>query len=141
MSLAGIAAEILVALKKVVTWLALKLTTDFASKFAPSIVSVKAAPPASCGVRRADIAGIGLFESLIVKTWGAEGPAFGAGFVTVMLAEPAVAISDAKIAAQVACIANKCSCPARAIKLHGGTAHKAAAIDRNCKRRRPCRGA
>ena len=69
MSLAGIAAEIWVELKKLVaSALPLNFTTDFASKCAPSIVSVKAAPPAPCGVHRADIAGIGLVESLILKT-------------------------------------------------------------------------
>jgi hypothetical protein len=45
-SLAGIAAEILVVLTKVVaSALPFKFTTDFCSKFEPFTVSVKAAPP------------------------------------------------------------------------------------------------
>ena len=45
-SLAGIAADSLVALTNVVaSGLPLKLTTDFASKFVPLTVSVKETPP------------------------------------------------------------------------------------------------
>ena len=68
-SLAGIAAEILVALMKIVaSGLPLKLTTDFATKFAPFIVSVKAAPPEACVGPRFDIVGTGLLGLLMVNT-------------------------------------------------------------------------
>jgi len=68
-SLAGTAAEIWVALMKVVvSGLPLKLTTDFATKFVPFIVSVKAAPPGACVGPRLDIVGTGLFGLLMVNT-------------------------------------------------------------------------
>ena len=68
-SLAGIAAESLLALTKVVgSALPLKFTTDLASKFAPLTVRVKAAPPAAWVLSKLDTAGTGLFELLIEKT-------------------------------------------------------------------------
>jgi hypothetical protein len=68
-SLAGIVADSLVALTNVVACgLPLKFSTDFASKFAPLTVSVKAVPPAWCVSPRLDIAGTGLFVEVIVKT-------------------------------------------------------------------------
>ena len=68
-SLAGTAAEIWVALMNVVvSGLPLKLTTDFAPKFAPFIVSVKAAPPEACVGPRLDIVGAGLLGLLMVNT-------------------------------------------------------------------------
>ena len=68
-SLAGIVADTLVALTNVVvSGLPLKLTTDFASKFAPLTVSVKAAPPGACVAPRLDIVGTGLPELLMVNT-------------------------------------------------------------------------
>lgn len=99
-SLAGMAAEILVALTNVVnSALPLKLTTDFDWKFAPFTVRVKAAPPAMWVVPRLEIVGAGLFELPIVNTFGDDAPVVGAGFVTLTFAEPAVSISDARIAA------------------------------------------
>src|SRR4029077_5159138 len=80
---AGTAAEIWVALMNVVvSGLPLKLTTDFASKFVPFIVSEKGAPPGVCVALRLDIAGTGLL-ALMVNTSAVEGPAVGAGLVTV----------------------------------------------------------
>ena len=68
-SLAGTAAEIWVALTNVVvSTLPLKLTTDFASKFVPFIVSVKAAPPEAWVGPRLDIVGAGVLGLLIVNT-------------------------------------------------------------------------
>ena len=67
-SLAGIVADSFVALMNVVvSGLPLKVTTDFASKFAPFIVSEKGAPPGACVAPRLDIAGTGLF-ALMVNT-------------------------------------------------------------------------
>jgi hypothetical protein len=69
MSLAGTAAEIWEALMNVVvSGLPLKLTTDLASKFAPFIVSVKAAPPEACVGPRLDIVGTGLLGLLMVNS-------------------------------------------------------------------------
>ena len=68
-SLAGTAAEIWVALMNVVvSGLPLKLTTDFASKFVPFIVSVKAVPPEACVGPRVDMVGAGVFGLLIMNT-------------------------------------------------------------------------
>jgi len=65
-SLAGIVADSFVALMNVVvSGLPLKLTTDFASKFAPFIVSEKAAPPGACVAPRLNIAGTGLFALMV----------------------------------------------------------------------------
>ena len=68
-SLGETAAEIWVALINVVaSGLPLKLTTDFASKFVPLTVSVKAAPPVACVGPRLDIVGTALFGLLMVNT-------------------------------------------------------------------------
>ena len=68
-SVAETAAEIWVALMKVVvSGLPLKLTTDFATKFVPFIVRVKAPPPGACVGPRLDIVGTGLLGLLIVNT-------------------------------------------------------------------------
>ena len=67
-SLAAIAADSLVALTNVVACgLPLKLATDFASKFAPLTVSVKAVPPAMCVSPRLAIVGTGLFVEVMVN--------------------------------------------------------------------------
>ena len=100
-SVAGIAAESLVALTNVVACaLPLKFTTDFATKFVPFTVNVNAAPPAACVVPRVVIVGGGVEEEFTVKICGgADGPVVGAGFVTVTLGVPAAAMSDASIEA------------------------------------------
>ena len=68
-SLGETAAEIWVALINVVaSGLPLKLTTDFATKFVPFIVRVKAAPPGACVGPRLDIVGTELLELLMVNT-------------------------------------------------------------------------
>ena len=101
-SLAGIVADSLVALTNVVACgLPLKFTTDFASKFAPSTVSVKAVPPAMCVASRLAIVGTGLLVEVTVNTLGPDWPTVGTGFVAVTLAVPAVAMSEAKIAAVI----------------------------------------
>jgi len=68
-SLAGTAAEIWVVLTKaVVSGLPLKLMTDFATKFVPFIVSVKAAPPGAWVGPRLAIVGTGLLGLPMVNT-------------------------------------------------------------------------
>ena len=65
-SLAGIVADSFVALMNVVvSGLPLKLTTELASKFAPFIVSAKAAPPGACVSPRLDIVGTGLLRLMV----------------------------------------------------------------------------
>ena len=72
------------------------------TKFVPFTVSMNAAPPAVALVGETVVTdGNGL---LIVKVAAAEVPPPGAGFVTVTLGVPAVAISAAAIAA-VTCVA------------------------------------
>jgi hypothetical protein len=67
-SLAGIVADRLDPLiNVVVSGLPLKFTIDFASKFAPLTVSVKAAPPAACVLPRLDIVGTGLFVEVMAN--------------------------------------------------------------------------
>ncbi len=69
-------------------------------KLVPFIVSVNAEPPAvaELGLRLV-IVGTGLFAGLIVKVCGLDVPPPGAGFTTVTLAVPAVAMSAAAMAA------------------------------------------
>ena len=101
-SLAGITAEIAVALVNVViSGFPLKLMTDFASKFVPFTVSVKAVPPGACIGPRLDIVGTGLLALLMVNICAPDGPGVGAGLITVTIAVPAVAMSEAKMAAVI----------------------------------------
>jgi len=96
-SLAGIDADRLVALLNVVVAvLPLKFTTDFATKLAPLIVSVKAVPPAAWFDPSPFSEGTGL---LTVKVCGADGAVVGPGFITVTADVPAAATSAAKMAA------------------------------------------
>jgi hypothetical protein len=92
-----------VGLTKVVTpAVPLKFTIEEETKFDPFTVSVKAAPPAKVLAGESEeIVGSGL---LTVKDCAAEGPDVGAGFVTVTLNVPAVAIS-ASVIATVNCVA------------------------------------
>jgi len=98
---AGIAAERLVALTNfVASAFPLKFTTDPDTKFVPAIASVKAVPPGKCAGPNAVTAGTRLSALFTVKFWaGEDGPVVGLGFVTVTVAAPAAAISDARIAA------------------------------------------
>ncbi len=83
--------------KVVVLAFPLKFTTDVATKLVPLTVSVNAAPPAvPLAGETVVIVGRGLFT---VNVCAADGPVVGAGFVTVTLNVPAVAMSPAVIAA------------------------------------------
>jgi hypothetical protein len=98
MSVAVIDAVTFVALTKVVVLaVPLKFTTEEATKLVPFTVKVKAAPPADALVGESEaIVGTGLFTA---NAELADVPPPGAGFVTVTLNDPAVAISTAVIAA------------------------------------------
>lgn len=102
-SAAAIAAVNCVALTNVVVFaVPLKLTVEVDTKFVPFTVSVNAAPPAVALLgERVVMVGNGL---LMVKVADAEVPPPGAGFVTVTLIVPPVAISAARMAA-VSCVA------------------------------------
>ena len=80
-----------------------KLTVAPVTKPVPVRVKVKAAPPAVAEVGAIEVS-VGAAAALIVKDRIADVPPPGAGFVTVTVAEPAVAISAAVIAA-VNCVA------------------------------------
>lgn len=99
MSDAVIAAVNCVALWNVVVFTTPpNFTTDPETKPVPFTVRVKAAPPAVVLDGESDV--IVKFEGpLIVKVWAFDVPPLGAGFVTVTLAVPAAAISEARIAA------------------------------------------
>jgi hypothetical protein len=103
MSEARIAAVICVALTNVVVRaIPLKLTVDPLMKFVPFTVRVKAVPPAVALLGEIVVTlGIGL---LTVKVTALEVPPPGVGLVTVTLKVPAVAMSEARIAA-VSCVA------------------------------------
>jgi len=101
------AVAISAAVIAAVNWLALlnvvvlatplKFTTDVEMKFVPFTVRVNAEPPAVTLAGEIDATvGAGL---LIVKDCAPEVPPPGAGFVTVTFADPAAAISEARIAA------------------------------------------
>jgi hypothetical protein len=80
----------------------LKFTTEDELKFVPLTVNVKAAPPANVLVGESDVSvGSGLFT---VNGEFPDVPPPGSGFFTVTLNVPAVAMSDARIAA-VTCVA------------------------------------
>jgi len=101
-SAAAIAAVTCVALTSVVVLAApLNLTTEPGTKPVPFTVSVKATPPAVALGGTIEISvGTGL---LMVKVCAFETPPPGAGFVTVTLTVPAVAMSAAVMAA-VTCV-------------------------------------
>jgi hypothetical protein len=103
MSAAAIAAVNCVALVNVVVFATPpNFTTAPETKPVPFTVRVKAALPAVVLDGESDV--IAKFEVLlIVKVWAFDVPPLGAGFVTVTLAVPAVAISAARIAA-VTCV-------------------------------------
>jgi hypothetical protein len=100
MSATVIDAVTFVALTKVVVLAApLKFTTEVATKLVPFTVRVKAAPPADALVGDSEvIVGTGL---LTANGELADVPPPGAGFVTVTLNDPAVAISVPVIAAVI----------------------------------------
>jgi hypothetical protein len=102
MSGAAIEAVTCVAFTNVVVLaVPLKFTTEDELKFVPLTVNVKAAPPANVLVGESDVSvGNGLFT---VNGEFPEVPPPGAGFVTVTLKVPAVAMSPARIAA-VTCV-------------------------------------
>src|ERR1700680_1851355 len=100
MSATAIDAVTFVALTKVVVLaVPLKFTTEEATKLVPFTVRVNAAPPADALVGESEvIVGTGL---LTANGELADVPPPGAGFVTVTLNDPAVAISVAVIAAVI----------------------------------------
>jgi hypothetical protein len=100
MSAPVIDAVTFVALTKVVVFaVPLKFTTEEATKLVPFTVRVKAAPPADALVGDSEvIVGTGL---LTANGELADVPPPGAGFVTVTLNDPAVAISAPVIAAVI----------------------------------------
>ncbi len=78
----------------------LKFTTEAAMKPVPFTVSVNAVEPAvAVDGCRVVIAGVGLFAAVMVKFTALDVPPPGVGLVTVTGAEPAVAMSVARIAA------------------------------------------
>jgi hypothetical protein len=101
MSAAAIVAVNCVALSNVVVFeTPPNFTTAPETKPVPFTVRVKAAPPAVVLGGESDV--IVKFEVLlIVKVWAFDVPPPGAGFVTVTLTGPAVAISAAVIAAVI----------------------------------------
>ena len=105
MSAAGIVATIwvLVTDEGVIAGLAPKFTVAPATKPVPVRVNVKAAPPtvAEAGAKEVSV---GAETALIVNDRLPDVPPPGAGFVTVTVAVPAVAISAAVMAA-VNCVA------------------------------------
>ena len=104
-SAAGIVATIwvLVTDEGVIAGLDPKFTVAPVTKPVPVRVNVKAAPPAVAEVGAIEVS-VGPETALIVKDRVADVPPPGAGFVTVTVAVPAVAISAAVIAA-VSCVA------------------------------------
>jgi hypothetical protein len=104
-SAAGIVATIwvLVTDEGVIGGLVPKFTVAPATKPAPVRVKVKAAPPAVVEVGAIEVS-VGPETALIVNDRLPDVPPPGAGFVTVTVAVPAVAISAAVIAA-VNCVA------------------------------------
>ena len=83
----------------------MKLTTELATKFVPVTVSVNAAPPAVALVGEMEASvGTGFGALEILNTKFAVVPPPGVALVTVTLALPEVAMSDARIAA-VNCVA------------------------------------
>ena len=87
----------------VIAGLVPKFTVAPATKFVPARVNVKAAPPTVAEVGAREVR-VGAEAALIVKDRLPDVPPPGAGFVTVTVAVPAVAISAAAIAA-VNCVA------------------------------------
>jgi hypothetical protein len=80
-------------MKVVALALPLKLTTESETKFVPSTVRVKPAPPAITDVGEVSIVvGTGL---LTVKVWVEDAPPPGAGVTTVNRKVPAAATSVA----------------------------------------------
>ena len=74
-------------------------------KLVPFTVKVKADPPAvALTGLMVVVVGTGLLATVIVNVWALEVPPPGAGVKTVTVAVPAVARSDARIAA-VSCVA------------------------------------
>jgi hypothetical protein len=104
MSAAVIAAVSCVAETKVVArLLPFHCTVELETKFDPFTVSVKPAPPWRTDVGDSEeTTGVGLS---IVKDSAADAPPPGLGFVTVMLAVPAAAISLA-VMPTVSCVAD-----------------------------------
>ena len=89
----------------VVLALPLKLTTELETKFVPLTVNVKAAAPAVTLVGEIDVSvGTGFGALATLKTTAVEVPPPGVGLITVTLALPAVAMSEARMAA-VSCVA------------------------------------
>jgi hypothetical protein len=105
MSVAGIVATIwvLVADEGMIAGLVPKFTVTPATKPVPVRVNVKAAPPTVAEVGTREVS-VGAEAALIVNDRLPDVPPPGAGFVTVTVAVPAVAISAAVIAA-VNCVA------------------------------------
>ena len=105
MSAAGMVATIcvLVTDEGVIAGLDPKFTVAPVTKPVPVRVNVKAAPTAVAEVGAIEVS-VGAAAALIVKDRFADVPPPGDGFVTVTVAEPAVAISAAVIAA-VTCVA------------------------------------
>ena len=104
-SAAGIVATIwvLVADEGMIAGLVPKFTVTPATKPVPVRVNVKAAPPTVAEVGTREVS-VGAEAALIVNDRLPDVPPPGAGFVTVTVAVPAVAISAAVIAA-VNCVA------------------------------------
>ena len=104
-SAAGIVTTIwvLVTDEGVIAGLAPKLTVAPVTKPVPVIVSVNAAPPTVAEAGAIEVS-VGPETALIVNDRLPDVPPPGAGFVTVTVAVPAVAISAAVIAA-VNCVA------------------------------------
>src|SRR5207245_10101003 len=96
-SLAGIEAVTCVELTNVVVrGEPLKFTTDVETKLVPFTVMVKAASPTFLLVgEMLVVIGTGLFT---VRTWGFDVPSPGAGLMTVIVNDRAVATSAAVIA-------------------------------------------
>ena len=105
MSVAGIVATIwvLVTDEGVIAGLVPKFTVAPATKPVPVRVNVKAAPPTVAEAGAIEVS-VGAETALIVNDRLPDVPPPGAGFVTVTVAVPAVAISAAVIAA-VNCVA------------------------------------
>ena len=104
-SAAGIVATIWVLVTEdgVIAGFDPKFTVAPATKPVPVRVNVKAAPPTVAEVGASEVS-VGAEAALIANDTDADVPPPGAGFVTVTVAVPAVAISAAVIAA-VSCVA------------------------------------
>ena len=104
-SAAGIVATIWVLVTEdgVIAGFDPKFTVAPATKPVPVRVNVKATPPTVAEVGAREVS-VGAEAALIAKDTDADVPPPGAGFVTVTVAVPAVAISAAVIAA-VSCVA------------------------------------